>query len=380
MSRIWSSVKRYLKNGDTLLLSLCIAASVFGILIIASATKSMEDSSHFVVVQSAALVIGVIVFVIFSLIDIDLLCDRWKLLLLFNTVFIAILLIFGVEGDTGNRSWISYSWMPIGIQPAEIVKLTFTLLMARQMYAYRDRINSPGNIVRLAGHILMMLLLILVCSKDAGMALVYAVIFVFMAFAAGISIPWFLAGAAAVALVVPVLWNSSIISEYQKDRIMIIFSPEIDPQNLDIGWHAAQSKLAIGSGRLTGQGLFHGNMTQSGGVFAMHTDFVFAGACEELGLIGGCAIIALLTGIIVCCLVRAVKCKQAMGALICTGYAGMLIFQTFENIGMCLGITPVIGLTLPFFSYGGSSLVTLFACMGIVSGFRLKPPPIVPRY
>lgn len=380
MDRLTTAVKRYLKNGDTVLLLLCVAASVFGIVIIASATRSSGNARHYVFIQSAALVIGIAMFVIFSTIDLDLLCDRWKLLLLFNTLFIAILLIFGVEGDTGNRSWISYSWMPVAIQPAEIVKLTYTLLLARQMYAYRERINSPKNVGKLVGHLLLMMGLILVCSKDAGMAIVYGIMFFFMALAAGISIPWFLAGAAAIAVVFPILWNSGIISDYQKNRLLVVIDPAIDPDNIDVGWHAAQSKVAIGAGQVTGQGLGKGNMTQSGSVFAMHTDFVYSAACEELGMLGGLLIIAILVAIITCCLVRAVKCKRAMSALICTGFAGMLIFQTFENIGMCLGITPVIGLTLPFFSYGGSSLVTMFACMGIVSGVKLKPSPIVPRY
>ena len=380
MAQIWSAVKRYLKNGDTVLLVLCVAASILGIVLISSATKPLENPTHYVVVQSVSLVIGIVLYVLFSLIDLELLCDRWKLLLLFNIVAIASLLILGVEGNTGNRSWINYSWMPMAIQPAEIVKLTFTMLLARQLYAYRERINSPSHITKLLLHILFMLALIILCSKDAGMALVYAIIFAFMAFAAGISLPWFLAAFTTIAAITPLVWSSGLISAYQKARILIIIDPSIDPNNLQAGWQAAQSKLAIGGGQLLGQGLYKGNMTQSGSVFAMHNDFIFACAGEELGIIGCCAIIVLLTGIIACCLIRAIKCKRPMSALICAGFAGMLTFQTFENIGMCLGITPVIGLTLPFISYGGSSLVTTFCCMGIISGIRLKPPPIVIRY
>jgi len=380
LAALFDAVKRYLKKGDTVLLLLCIAASVYGIVIISSAAKALGDSRHYVLVQSAALVIGIAAFVLFSTVDLELLCDRWKLLFTFNTVFIFILLIFGVEGDTGNRSWINYSWMPVGIQPAEIVKLTYTLLMARQMYAYRDRINRPKSIFRLAAHLMIMVGLLLVCSKDAGMAIVYCVMFMFMAIAAGISWGWFLFGFALLAGALTFMWKADIISEYQKMRLLVVIDPDIDPDNLEFGWHAAQSKVAIGAGQLTGQGLGKGNMTQSGSIPAMHTDFVFSSTCEELGLLGGMAVILLLVAIMVCCLVRALRCRRAMGALICTGFAGMLLFQTFENIGMCLGLTPVIGLTLPFFSYGGSSLVTMFACMGIVSGIKLKPPPIIPKY
>ncbi|NLT39297.1 MAG: FtsW/RodA/SpoVE family cell cycle protein [Clostridiales bacterium] len=380
MAQTWTIVKRYLKNGDTLLLLLCVTASIFGIILISSASRPLGNPNRYIAVQSVSLVLGIIMFIVFSMIDLDLLCDRWKLLLLFNILAIASLLVFGEESSTGNKSWISFSWMPVAIQPAEIVKLTFTLLLARQMYAYRERINAPSSVARLLLHLLLMLALIMLCSQDAGMAFVYAVMFAFMAFAAGISLPWILAGLTAIAAVTPLVWNSPLMSDYQKDRILVILDPSIDPDNLNAGWQAAQSKLAIGSGQLFGQGLYNGKLTQSGSIFAMHNDFIFACAGEEFGILGCLAIIAVLTGIIACCLVRAVKCKRPMSALICAGFAGMLTFQTFENIGMCLGITPVIGLTLPFISYGGSSLVATFCCMGIVSGIRLRPPPIVTRY
>ncbi|MBR6812683.1 MAG: FtsW/RodA/SpoVE family cell cycle protein [Oscillospiraceae bacterium] len=380
MAGIWNGIKRYLKQGDTLLLTLCILASVFGIVLISSAVKPFDDPSHYVKVQTIALILGIIMYIFFSTIDLELLCDRWKLLLIINVLAISSLFVFGVEGDSGNKSWISYAWMPFSIQPAEVVKLTFTLLMARQMYAYRERINAPSNIVKLLGHLMLMLGLILLSSRDAGMAIVYAVIFAFMAFSAGVSIPWFIAWIAAAAVALPLLWQTGVINDYQKDRIMIIFDPSIDPENLTIGWHAAQSKLALGGGMISGQGLGNGNITQSGSMFASHTDFIFSTAGEELGLVGCIVILAILTGIVACCFYRAVRCRRPMSAYICAGFAGMLAFQIFENIGMCLGIMPVIGLTLPFFSYGGSSLVTTFCCMGIVSGIRLKPPPVVPRY
>ena len=146
-------------------------------------------------------------------------------------------------------------------------------------------------------------------------------------------------------------------------------------------WQANQSKIAIASGKLFGQGLFNGAQTQSGAVPQQHTDFIFSVAGEELGLIG-CLIIILLLILIICrCIYVGIKANDTQNGLICIGIAAMLIFQTFENIGMCIGLTPVIGLTLPFFSYGGSSILTLYAAMGIVSGIKMRPKPnIITRY
>ena len=133
--------------------------------------------------------------------------------------------------------------------------------------------------------------------------------------------------------------------------------------------------MALASGRIFGTGLYQGTQTQSGSIPYQHTDFIFAVAGEELGMIGCLVIIALLTAIIVRCVRTGLRSQSNLGALVCIGIAAMLAFQTLENIGMCIGVAPVIGLTLPFFSYGGSSIITMFAAMGIVSGIKMRPKP-----
>ena len=122
-------------------------------------------------------------------------------------------------------------------------------------------------------------------------------------------------------------------------------------------------------------GLFGGEKTQVGGIPQQHTDFIFSVAGEELGFIGCTLIIVIIALIIIRCINIGMKSSYRLGSLVCFGCAAMLIFQTLENIGMCIGLTPVIGLTLPFFSYGGSSIITLFAAMGIVSGVKMRPQP-----
>lgn len=363
----------YLRKTDYILLSLCVACTIFGIVIISSATKSYR-TNEYIYIQVAALIIGIAAYVIFSLVDLDLITDKWKYIFAFNVVFMLSLVFFGIDGGTGNRAWLRFG--PIGIQPAEVVKITFTILLAKQIvFLSAYKLNSISSVAQLAVHFGIMFVLIIFVSGDLGSALVYLMIFIIVLFAAGIHLRWFALGIFSVAAVSPFIWNH-FLQDYQKQRIIAPYFPEIaDPSGLGVTWQTNQSKIALASGGLKGQGLFQGVQTQSGAVPSKHTDFIFAVAGEELGMIGCILVIFLLLAVILRCIYVGVKCNRFKGMLVCMGFAGMLIFQVFENIGMCLGLTPVIGLTLPFISYGGSSIVTLFAAMGVVSGIWMRRNP-----
>ena len=221
-------------------------------------------------------------------------------------------------------------------------------------------------------HFAVLFGLIVVISGDLGSALVYLFIFIIMMFMAGLKWYWFLIAGTSVVALWPIIWEH-LMTQNQKDRIMAIYDPSIDPTGLGITWQTTRSKTALGSGQIFGQGLFQGEMTQTGRVPQQHTDFIFSVAGEELGLIGCLVIVILLALIIIRCIYVGVKSNGYLGFLVCIGIASMLIAQTLDNIGMCIGLTPVVGLTLPFFSYGGSSIITLFASMGIVSGIKMRP-------
>jgi rod shape determining protein RodA len=365
-------VKEYVKKSDMLLLSLCIVCSIFGIVIISSATHSFH-TNQYVYIQTGALILGIVAFVVMSLLDLDIITDKWKWIFAFNILFFLTLLIWGVEGGTGNRGWLRFG--PIGIQPAEVVKITFTILLAKQIcFLNSHDLNAPISLAQLVAHFIIMFGLIILVSDDLGSALVYLIIFIVMLFTAGVKLRWFGLGLLLVAIASPIMWN--MLGDYQKQRILAPYFPEtIDPSGLGVTWQPNQSKIALASGGLRGEGLYNGVQSQSSALPSKHTDFIFAVAGEELGMIGCLAIILLLTAVIVRCIYVGVKCNDSMGMLVCMGFAGMLMFQTFENIGMCVGLTPVIGLTLPFFSYGGSSVLTLFAAMGVVSGIWLRRKP-----
>ena len=377
LKRIKDSIFDILRQADWLLLCLCCGAALFGLVMIASATNFL-NSWKMVIVQACAIVLGVGIYFLMSQIDLTEAAKRWKWLLGFGIVmFLLLKTPLGIENN-GNRAWLGIEGFPANIQPAEIVKLTFILVLSRQLVWVKENwgLKSLRSIAFLAGHVLLMVGLYYVISSDMGSALVYIFIFAAMAFVAGVAARWFiialLGGGAAFYL----LWELDKIPDYMKERFMVVFDHNLDP--LGAGWQQTRSLLALGGGKLTGQGLFHGIQTQgeySGSLPFRYTDFIFSAIGEELGMLGCLAVLILLTAIIVRCLMVAKNARNTIESYVCVGVAAVLIFQTISNVGMCLFVMPVVGLTLPFFSYGGSSIVTLFAAMGMVSSVQSHSLP-----
>ena len=370
-----SLIRGFLKRADMLLFFLCLAAAIFGLVAISSATLTMGQS--YIYVQLFALVVGVVLFFLFTLIDADIIADQWPLLLVAEIGLILLLAVAGSKDDTGNRAWIRF--LGIGIQPAEVVKVIYIVLMAKHLTYLKEyrNLSSPLSMVQLVAHLGVLFSLYMVISGDLGNALVFLFIFVVMIFSAGVKLYWFLFGGAALALGIPLAWNY-VLSDNQKNRILLPYmQDQIDPSGYGISWEPTRAKLALSSGRLWGTGLYQGTQTQTaeGGLRSKHADYIFACIGEELGMVGCIAVILLLVAIILRCVYVGIHCHSTFGMLVCMGMASMLCFQLFNSVGMCTGLTPVIGLTLPFFSYGGSSLFTMFAAMGIVSGIRYRPKP-----
>lgn len=374
LNRLKATLADFFQQADLVLLSLCLVSTLYGIMLIASATN-YRGTLRYVVVQAVATGIGVVLYIALSMVDVEVLVKKWTWILAFNVGFILLLIPFGVESN-GNKAWIQFSWMPTSVQPAEIVKITFILLLAKQLEWLKEekrQLRTADAVLPAAGHLLFMVGLIYVVSGDMGSALVYGFVFLCMSLVAGVAWRWYVIGFAAAGAGIAGLYWLGKIPSYMVNRFHALFDHSYDP--LGTGWQQTRSLLAIGSGQIFGQGLFNGTQTQSTTPSSLpyrHTDFIFAVAGEELGMVGCLVIIALLTAIIFRCLQVARRAQTPFPAYVCTGMAGMLIFQTVENIGMCLFVMPVIGLTLPFFSYGGSSIVTLYAAMGIVSGIKKR--------
>ena len=349
MHGIWKAIGSFVRRADMILLSLCIAASVYGIVVISSATN-VNGSAQYVRTQILALVLGIILYIVFTLIDVDIIAERRELLLIFSAIFILLLFPFG-DTRSGNRSWLAFSFLPFSIQPAEICKIPFIMILAKTMSIRQNKISHISTVLRLAVITIFMFGLIVVASEDLGVALQYLFIFVIMAFVGGVSLLWFLGAFAVLLVASPFLWQ--FLSYDRRSRIWVLFDPRIDAAAQDQRYQMNRSLRALQNGGVTGQGLYHGSMVQSGSIPAQHTDLIFSSIGEELGMLGCMAVLILLTAIIIRIIYVGIKSGNYMNRLICVGIAGMLTAQVFINIGVCIDWRPVISLTLPFFPCGG---------------------------
>lgn len=377
ISKIKPYVKEFFRRADIFLLVICIICSIFGVTMIEKAVTGMYEGgwdmsvpSKYIAVQVAGIFLGIAAFVIFTIIDVDLVAQQWKALMVVDLLLLVALMLFGVDDGTGNSAWIRFAG--IGIQPSEIIKVIYIIVAAKQMTylkEYKD-INSFFSVVQMAGHFMLVFGSIVVVTSDLGSASIILGIFIVMFFALGVRLYWFAAGGAAVAAAIPLIWNY-FLKDYQKLRLIAPYDPSVDPDGWGITWQTTQSKLTLASGRMTGVEEGHVPSVFTG----KHTDFIFSCIGENLGMIGCIVVITLLIVIIVHCVRIGLQSGRTFDLLVCIGVAAMFTFQTFINIGMNIGITPVIGITLPFFSYGGTSVVISFAAMGLVSGVKYKLKP-----
>ena len=381
-NRLKSILTDFFQQADLVLLALCCVSTLYGIVLIFSATQYMENGRwlRYVGVQGVAMVIGICAYIFMSMLDLENLMKKWKWLVLFNIVFIGLLMTpLGVGHSTGNVAWLKFPGIPFQIGPAEVVKISFTLLLAKQLEWLREEkrdLKSFRSALMAAGHTLLLMGWYVIISKDMGNALTFFFIFLCMAFAAGFALRWFallfagIGGAVAIVLVLDLVPSSM---EYMVNRFRILFDHSLDP--LGVGWQQNRSLLAIGSGGVFGQGYMNGTQSQnseSTNLPKRWTDFIFSVCGEELGLIGCFLIILLLAALIFRVLLVAYQSQSHFHSYVCVGMAAMLVYQTIINIGMCLFIMPTIGVTLPFFSYGGSSIVTLYTSMGVVSNIKKR--------
>ncbi len=389
MGKVKAFLSDVVRQSDLVLLALCVVSTLYGMVLIASATY-FRNTLRYVAVQGFGLFLGILLYFFLSAVDVGELSKKWKWLLAFNFGFILLLRTpFGLDRG-GNRAWLGVNDIgaklgiaflknfPITVQPAEIVKITFIILLARQLSLLAEKrdLTRFSNVIQPTAHAAFMFAFYYVISKDAGSGLVYLFVFVCMAFTAGFALRWMFLGLGGAVGGFLAAWQFGLLRGDWYDRIKVILDHSYQPDKK--GFQQTRGMLALGSGRLTGEGLFNGTQTQSPSKWSLperQTDFIFCVCGEELGFIGCILVILLLLAIIVRCLIVAHEAPSRMESLVCVGMAGMLIFQTIANIGMCLFLLPVIGLTLPFFSYGGSSIVTLFAAMGVVSGIKKRSRP-----
>ena len=355
-------LQMFFGDTDMVLWILCLLASVFGCILVYSAAVGAGTGRAGYLVQFIASAVGLCIAFLMSRIDYHDLCGLWYVWM--GVAVFLVLLTFTPLGlnvsGTDDTAWLGFpiSNPRITFQPSELLKIAFILSFATHLDKVKETINRPLTLLTLCLHGGFACGLIFLQGDD-GTALVFAFIFAAMLFAAGLHLGYFAAAIGAVAVAVPLLWPH--LDEQKQARFLSLVRVEEYAQTE--GWQQAHGLSAIGSGRLWGTGLLHGENTD---LFARNNDFIFTVAGEELGFLGGAALLLLLLCIILRVLHNARVASDFKGMLICSGMAALLGAQSLINIGMVLRVLPVVGITLPFFSAGGSSVATLYLGMGLV--------------
>ncbi len=333
-----------------------LSSCAFGLVLIGSATATF-GSKKMLIVQIGGICLGTFMALVILTLEHENLARFSVPIYILCILLLIATLIFGIE-VMGNKNWISLG--PINVQPSEFVKIGFILTFSKHLSKVREDLNHPRTLIPLLLHFGVIAGLVAM-EGDLGTVLVFVFIFAVMLLAAGLHWGFFVSAIGAVCLAAPFIFDR--LDTYQQMRILAVYDPSLDP--LGFGYHTIQSKIALGSGGLSGNGLGQGIQTQYSILPEKQTDFIFSVCGEELGFVGCLLIVLLEAAIIIRLIYIAKNARDHMGSFICAGLAAMLFFQAAENIGMCLGLLPVIGITLPFFSYGGSSVLALCMSMGL---------------
>lgn len=358
--------RRKLTNFDWILLFLTLAIASVGVLTIYTATESEGMGLRaFYVRQTIWILIGLTVMLVIILFDYRTICRLAYPLYVFT-----ILALIAVEaiGKTvsGSQRWLVLG--PVSFQPSELAKLSLILALAKY---FHDRKWSGLYRLRdlwLPALFTLIPVGLIIKQPDLGTGMVLLLIFLVMALVAGLRPRSILILALVGVVALPGGWFS--LKDYQKERILTLFNPEADP--LGAGYHSLQSKIAIGSGGLWGKGLFAGTQSRLNFLPEKHTDFIFAVFSEQMGFIGAGVLLLLYLALLFRACDLAIKSSDKMSALIATGVTVMIAFYIVFNIGMTLGLFPVVGIPLPLMSYGGSAMLTFMIGIGLLLNIRMR--------
>lgn len=348
---------------DFVLLGTTLVLIIFGVAMVYSATLGVDTYEDYPLRQAIYALIGLVLMLLVAGFDYRLLTSlQWPVYVIMLAALGAVALVGQVRG--GASGWFDAGI--IFIQPAEISKVLFIVVFAHYLASHHENLHKPplvlGALVLLAlpaGLIYM--------QPDLGTAIVLIVIGALMLFVA--DLPWvYIAGAVvAGALAVPVIYAN--LQDYMKQRIDIFLDPASDP---DASFNIAQALISIGNGGLLGKGFAEGSQSQLHFLRVRYADFIFSVIAEELGFVGAIALIVLLVVVLWRLITIADQARDYFGRLIVVGVAAMIMFQAVVSVGMNLGLLPVTGITLPFISYGGSSLLTLMIGIGLAQSVAMR--------
>lgn len=359
---------------DWILICAVLGLCVMGALLVWAATlpgdggDPMESTGHLarhLAHMGVALVVGLAV----ASIDYRTVRAYAPLVYLFTLVGLVLVLTPLGAVINGSRGWIVVAGFQY--QPSELMKVGIIMVLATLLAEPRDGETRPmSRDVLFCLLVVVAPLALVALQPDLGTALVLGAIFLGMLVLSGASVFWVVGMVACGAVAVACVWIFDLLEPYQMQRVATLMDPAADPQGA--GYNSAQALIAVGSGGFEGTGLFQGEQTHGRFVPEQHTDFVFTVAGEELGFLGAFAIIALIATVLWRVLRIARACDLPYPRLVCIGVATWFGFQSFVNIGMCLGVMPVTGIPLPFVSYGGTAIVANMLALGLVLGVNSR--------
>lgn len=358
---LWRWVRTHL---DWPLLLCTLAIAGVGLVNLYSATRHAPQRDLFAQ-QCWWMVIGLGLYGLMMLIDYRVwIRFAWPLLA------VGILAVIGVHffgiAVKGSRRWLG--WGNVRLQPSEFIKIAVVMTLARVVHDRgAQELSLVGIGARVAGF--MAAILIIAWQPDLGTATLVALIAVSVAFMSAKRLWPLVAGVGAVAATVPLLW-AYVLHDYQKKRILTFMDPSADPSGA--GWHARQSIFAVGSGRLSGKGYMHGTQNQLNFLPEHWTDFPFSVWAEEWGFAGSVVLLGLYLFLALWTLNVASQARDRYGAALCLGVGAMIFWHVIVNIAMVTGLAPVVGVTLPLISYGGSSVLTIFLGLGLVASVSMR--------
>ncbi|MEG1312196.1 MAG: rod shape-determining protein RodA [Romboutsia sp.] len=363
----YKSAIKLIKQLDWKLIITVLSIFIFGLVILVSATHAQDTGDYAQIYkQGLAFVLGTIMILAILSFDYNILGKYYKALYIISLILLFMVLIPGIgEIRGGARSWISLRILDF--QTSELVKLTFILSYAKIVESKKDKLNTIKDIIPMVIYALPFLGL-LFAQPDLGTAIVFSCIIVGMLFTAGLDIKLIKRTIIIVLVSLPVMYL--VMAPHQKDRIEAFLNPE-DP-TLKGNYQVMQSMIAIGSGGPIGKGLYNGTQNQEGFLPVQESDFIFAVIGEELGVVGMAVVIALYSLFLTRMISIAREAKDFYGTLIVIGVMSMFAYQIIQNIGMTVALIPVTGVTLPFISYGGSSLLTSLANLGLVLNVSMR--------
>jgi len=353
-------VADFFRETDKIMLILCAFTSFYGCAAVYSAT-AFEGSIRPFLVQTICTIGGLCAALFIARIDYEHFFERWYLIALLGLIPVILTFFIGfAPGNTDDKAWLDLGFTTF--QPSELLKICFIITFSKHLSYIKDNINKLRYLIPVCIHGAIPVLLIHFQGDD-GTALVFAIMMLFMLWAAGVSWKYFLIAFAVVLLASPIIYFF-VMNDEHRARILNMFNLEADIQGT--GFQQWRGRIALANGGFFGQGFLKGSLTSSGLVPFGYNDFIFVSIGEELGFLGCMAVIILLASICFRSMKVAKICSKDSGKLICVGFFSMIFAQTIINIGMCISVLPVIGITLPFFSAGGTSLLCLFLGVGLV--------------